>query len=651
MEDIKKEVKLIAVYARVSTARQEEEHTIETQLSAVREFAEKKSYTIVKEYIDEGWSGDMLARPQLDQLRQDAKSKIWEGVLSYDPDRIARRYSYQELVMDELKEAGAEVLFVTTPSPKNGEEKILHGVKGLFAEYERVKIAERFRLGKMRKVKEGHILTSEAPYGLTYVLKKDKEHGYYEINDEEIKVLKMIFSWVADEKMTLRGVVQRLQASGLRPRKSKRGVWSTSTLSHLLSNRTYIGEAYYGKSYAVVPENPHNTEKYRKIKKTSSKFRPKDEWITIPVPAVLDRELFERAQERLKTNTEFSRSNRKNEYLLGSKIWCVCDSRRTGEGPRHGKNLYYRCTNKIRTFPFPQTCHERGINSRIADRLVWDRVAKLMSSPELLSKQLNRWLRERREKRHSPLENAENIRSEIAKLKEKEDRYTKAYGAGIYTIEKLKEYIIPLRERIAALEGQIAEAQIAGNGINGAMLPTKDQIEAFARRSAEALHRLKFEARQAIVRGVLDRVVGTQKELVISGYIPVTIKDYVDSCSIHRHRGASERREIDAVQTAHQAGYSDRKLSVRHDRSERWHCAGAGRAARKTERTQQIEEKDPGRRRILRYRRLGEGREQGRRSRQPIPVPYPRNAGDRHGVTRVPGPGHHPRGKFRGSFA
>src|SRR3989344_5425338 len=121
----RKTISLIAVYARVSTARQAEEGTIETQLSAVREFAEKNSYTIVKEYIYNGWSGDMLARPQLDQLRQDAKGKIWEAGLIYDPDRLARRYSYQELVMDELREAGIEMIFVTVSAPKNSEDKIL----------------------------------------------------------------------------------------------------------------------------------------------------------------------------------------------------------------------------------------------------------------------------------------------------------------------------------------------------------------------------------------------------------------------------------------------------------------------------------------------------------------------------------------------
>ena len=100
---------LIAVYARVSTARQEEEGTIETQLSAVREFAGKNNYAIVKDYVDNGWSGDMLARPALDQLREDAKKKLWQAVLIYDPDRLARRYSFQELVMDELREYGSKL--------------------------------------------------------------------------------------------------------------------------------------------------------------------------------------------------------------------------------------------------------------------------------------------------------------------------------------------------------------------------------------------------------------------------------------------------------------------------------------------------------------------------------------------------------------
>ncbi|WP_456737480.1 MULTISPECIES: recombinase family protein [unclassified Bradyrhizobium] len=108
----------IAIYARVSTARQEEDGTIETQLRALRDFAQQNNYTVIREYIDDGWSGDMLARPSLDQLRADATKKLWQAILIYDPDRLARRYSYQELVMDELRERNIEVLFVTVSSPK-----------------------------------------------------------------------------------------------------------------------------------------------------------------------------------------------------------------------------------------------------------------------------------------------------------------------------------------------------------------------------------------------------------------------------------------------------------------------------------------------------------------------------------------------------
>ena len=288
--------RLIAIYARVSTARQEEEQTVKTQLAAVKDLANQRQYVIVTEYIDDGWSGDILARPALDRLREDARRKIWDAVLMYDPDRLARRYSYQALLMDELRDLGIDVLFVTTPSPTTGEEKILHGVKGLFAEYERVKIAERSRLGKLRKAKEGQVFASEAPYGYRYIPRSADSPGHYEINESEAEVIKLIFSWVDDEGVTLRQIVKRLRERCIQPRKSRRGVWSSSTLGRTLRNRTYIGEARYASSYAVVPDRPLNRERYRKIRKSSSRMKPESEWIIIPVPAIIDRPISPRVR-------------------------------------------------------------------------------------------------------------------------------------------------------------------------------------------------------------------------------------------------------------------------------------------------------------------------------------------------------------------
>jgi len=216
-ETIQKEIKFVATYSRVSTSLQEDQETIQNQTRALEEYAKDNELEIIQEYKDEGWSGDILKRPELDQLRVDAKKKVWDAVLIYDPDRLARRYSYQELVMDELKEAGVEVLFVTVRAPKNSEDKILYGVRGLFAEYERTKIAERFRLGKVSRVKNGHVLTTEAPYGYTYILNQGKKGstdyvpGHFVINEREAKVVREIFSWVANEGLTVRAVVKRLQ--------------------------------------------------------------------------------------------------------------------------------------------------------------------------------------------------------------------------------------------------------------------------------------------------------------------------------------------------------------------------------------------------------------------------------------------------------
>ncbi|MES2930971.1 MAG: recombinase family protein [Patescibacteria group bacterium] len=551
IEEIQKQNKLIAVYGRVSTSNQENEGTIETQLSAVREFAKAHGYTIVKEYLDEGWSGDTLVRPSLDQLRIDAKKKGWEAVLIFDPDRLARRGAWQEVVIEELKELEIDVLFVTIPQPKTDEDKIMYKMRGVFTEYERMKIKERFRLGKVRKANEGHIISTEGPYGYNFITKKGKKgdadflESHYEINEYESQIVKNLFSWVADEGLTLRAIVRRLQELNIQPRKSKRGVWNTSTLSTLFKNKTYIGEGHYGASYAVVPTNPLKKEGYRKIKKTSRKMKPENEWIIIPTPKIIDEDIFMKVGQRLRSNFELSSRNTKNEYLLSGKIWCDCGKRRAGEGPQQGKHLYYRCTDRVKSFPLQPECKEKGLNAKILDPLVWQGVANLMSSPELLLKQAERWLNNQKMGNKTSTINIEETKKEIAKLKDQEDRYTKAYGAGVITIDQLKEYIAPLKEKISLFNSQINKARLETEHIDERQLPKLNEIEVFAEKASEFLKDLKFNAKKAIINNIVDKVVGTREKLQVYGYIPVTSSD-INVFTEYRHRRTSQRRQIDA---------------------------------------------------------------------------------------------------------
>ena len=123
----------------------------------------------------------------------------------------------------------------------------------------------------------------------------------------------------------------------------------------------------------------------------------------------------------LKKNFELSARNKKNDYLLGGKIYCPCGQRRCGEGPQKGKHLYYRCNDRVFSFPLPRTCYEKGINARIADKLVWDKIESLMSSPELMMKQVERWMNNQRTKPLTQAADLESIEKEVRKLK---DRFT-----------------------------------------------------------------------------------------------------------------------------------------------------------------------------------------------------------------------------------
>ena len=565
------QLKLIATYSRVSENPDEEERTIKNQLMTFNELAGKNNWQIVQEYKDDDWSGDILERPALDRLRLDAKNKnrAWEAVLIYDPDRLARRYSYQELVMDELREAGVEVIFVTVSAPKNSEDKILHGVRGLFAEYERAKIAERFRLGKLRKVKEGHILTTHPLYGYNYIPKQDKRHGYLEVNPEETRVVNMIYSWVGNDGLTLRAIVKKLQQLGIRPRNSKRGVWNTSTLSTMLRHRGYIGEAHYGASYAVAPEKPLKNEKYKKMRKTSRKLRPKEEWITIPIPAIIEPELFERAGKRLKENFALCQRNRKNEYLLAGKIYCICGRHRHGEGYYNKPNRYYRCDDRVLSFPLPAKCQEKGINAIVADDLVWGKIAGLMSSSQLLSDQVERWFKSRQTQAKSNLVDVETLNKEIGKLNEQVERYNKGYGIGAFTLEQLKDYTTPLQEKTGQLKKQIADATSEAGQMH-LETPTKHDMEAFAEKARQTLKGLKFAAKREIMLNTVEKVVGNREHLQVNGYIP--LNQYVGFNSLHRHRRPTQRRKIFPLSGPDEEASRHLKLSLRDHRPKRRRC-------------------------------------------------------------------------------
>src|SRR3989338_2605689 len=272
----------------------------------------------------------------------------------------------------------------------------------------------------------------------------------------------------------------------------------------------------------VVPENPIKIEKYKKTRKSSRRTRPEEEWYKIPAPPLIDKELFFQARKQIENNAFLSPRNKKNEYMLSRRMYCTCGIKRHGEGPQHGKHLYYRCSDRIYSFPLNPKCAEKGLNARIADQLVWDKIAGLMSLPELMYEQTNRWLKARKLRIKSTIGDIKGIEKQITKLKSEEERYGKAYGAGVFTIDQLKEYTVPIRDRISLLESQVIKAERERSEINGAQLPTKVEVRKYSVKTARALSNLNFDQKRAIMMNVLDKIVGTQEKLDVSGFLPIT---------------------------------------------------------------------------------------------------------------------------------
>lgn len=354
-------MKRAAVYVRVSTANQEDEETIDNQLMELRKRIEDDGNMLLPEciYKDDGWTGTLLERPDLDRLRSDAQEKKFDILYFYDRGRIARKFVYQEVVLDELQDNEIECVSLHDINGTTPEEQLMGSVMGIFHEYERIKITERMRLGKMRKVRENKKLLGYNPcYGYDYHHRikggPDERDGYFSVNEKEAEVVLQVFQWVADG-VSLRDVIRRLHELGIPPKKQKRMTWTKGPIARMLSNTTYIGDHYYNKTEAIETKNVKDpSQKYRRIKKNSRKARPKEEWLLVKVPRIISDELFAKVQDQLELNLKFARrNNKKNEYLLTGVIDCICGKPRTGD-PANNGHLYYRCTDRLSRFPMPR---------------------------------------------------------------------------------------------------------------------------------------------------------------------------------------------------------------------------------------------------------------------------------------------------------
>ena len=318
-----------ALYARVSTPQQEQEATIESQIAALETFAHQQGYQLEAAlyFLDQAVSGAQLDRPALNRLRDLAAEALFDVILCYSPDRLARHYAHQWVLLDELRRVGVEVIFVNQPVAVEGPQgQLLLGIQGLFAEYERVQITERLRRGKLYRMRQGTLVSPNPPYGYRYRPVSEPAGGCWVVDPTEAQVVRSIYRWYtsADEvSLTITQMVDRLNAAGSQmPPRGKR--WHYSTVQTILKQSAYTGRAYYNRTrtcHAAVGQPKRWGRGSRR--RPTHEPRSREEWIDIAVPPLVTEELWQRVQERLAMNQAFAtRNNRRHFYLLRSLLIC-----------------------------------------------------------------------------------------------------------------------------------------------------------------------------------------------------------------------------------------------------------------------------------------------------------------------------------------
>src|ERR1019366_1123574 len=431
----------IAIYARVSTARQEQDHTVASQIEGLERAASAMGFDVAadRRYIDDGFSGSRLDRPGLDALRDAAAEGLLDRVLVYCPYRLARNYVHQHVLIEELNRRGVEVHFVERPIGERAEDRLLVQMQGVIAEYERAKITERTRRGKMHKLRAGQILpyATEAPYGYA-ITRMDAGSRMVVVDEVEAQNVRTMFRWVLDEGLSARGVAKRLNENGVKPRRAKG--WIQGTVYKILTNPAYTGLAVCQGRESVEPRRPKKPGTYRRNPKSSSRPRPEAQWIRIPVPALIDDADLREVRVQLAKNKLTAMRNTRREYLLRTLIVCgecgwrmECAHQKRKDGPYH--YFYYNCRHADRLEGGPeQRCTAKRVRRDELDAVVWDAITTWIQSPQMLKQEVeggraSRIGVEQAARDGSRLEAAER------KLGQQVDRLVDAYQGGALSVD------------------------------------------------------------------------------------------------------------------------------------------------------------------------------------------------------------------------
>jgi len=511
---------LTRYYARVSSGRQENEETIQSQVAELCAKMVGDGIGAPEGFTDEGYSRNNLARPGLDRLRDMALLGDLERLYILCPDRLASGAKLIFLV-EEFQKSGVEVIFLMGAVEDTPEGMLLLHMQGAIAEYERTKIVERTRRGKMYWSKQGALMGGFVPYGYRYV-PRDRENNQratMEIDEVEAAVVRDMFRWLIEEQMSCRGIAKRLTDLGIITRTGKTR-WTPSVVNKMLKQGAYKGTFYYHRAEPVEPSSRRDKATYPKYKLTGKRLRPREEWIEVPVPAVVDVATWDRAQRQLQLNSLHSpRNNTRRTYLLRGLIRCPrCGSTFVGAFS-HGRRNYHCNRFDPIASSTGERCHAPQVRAEAVEDAVWAAISDALQRPDTLVEEYRRQVAQADAPDVKEVERKQ-LETALKRLKSQQDRITDAYINEAMELPQYKSQMDKIREGRQLIEQSLAEVEKIKR-LWDMERQALTRLEAFRETVSQGLENLTFEERQSLLRLLVEKIVVDEGKVRVEAIIPL----------------------------------------------------------------------------------------------------------------------------------
>jgi site-specific DNA recombinase len=554
------------LYARVSTDEQARSgYSLAQQLEALRDYAAQEGYEVLEEVSDPGQSGASLERPGMDRVRDLVAAGGVSVVLAQDRDRFAREPAYHYLLRREFEEYGTKIRALNDRGDDTPEGELTDGILDQLAKYEKAKIAERTRRGKIRKAREGKVIAgrmSRHGGGARYGYRLNESRDALVVDEEKMATVRRIFRMVGMARAPIFTVKRTLDAEGM-PTATGRGRWAPSVIRDIIMADLYIPRSYDEVATLVSPEvaakldpkENYGLWEWGAIKNTRIQvseqtpegriyrtrqkrtLRPEGERIYVPVPdSGVPREWIESARAAIKDNRRASNAGRRFWELSGGILRCgecgwTMYSHTAPPGP-NGRHYYYVCKAKYKKgAEFCTATRTRKASER--EELVWAEVRAYLQDPERLRSDLDRMIELERNGTHGdPEREAKVWAGKLAEASVKRARFQHAYAEGIIGLEDLRQRLAELEEETSVAERALAESRGRVERVRELEADCEALLEHHVATAPEALDSLTPEERHHFYEMLHLKVcLFADDSMEISGVFPEPIRSEPAVCT------------------------------------------------------------------------------------------------------------------------